>query len=350
MPGVFSQKQMGTVMTFWERLGKRFDGTYLRANRFFAEETKKALSERIHSNASAMEGMNAFLTNLLKIIDLRRRHARLAFYTGRQNAARILHGSRNGLKRKEYECLERAFIKDGIVQIGAIKLLPAKTIAEKKLMFMFFWDVLSERVLGEKNSVIDRYFSAEGTYESGAVPLEQGDCVIDCGANMGFFSALASSLGCRAVAFEPSEHIRSMYLEENARLNGSITVAPFALSDESGTVKFFVNKKNIGASRIAGENDDQGARKAETVTAVRLDDYIAENNIGKVDFIKADIEGAERKMLLGARETIRKWSPKLSICTYHLPDDKEVLTRIIRDIQPKYTIEYSEDKLFAAVQ
>ncbi len=68
-----------------------------------------------------------------------------------------------------------------------------------------------------------------------------------------------------------------------------------------------------------------------------------------MDFIKADIEGAERKMLKGAKETLRKYAPKLSICTYHLPDDKEVLTKIILEANPAYIITYKWDKLYAYI-
>lgn len=37
--------------------------------------------------------------------------------------------------------------------------------------------------------------------------------------------------------------------------------------------------------------------------------------------IEADVEGYERELLLGARENIRRYRPRLSICTYHLPND-----------------------------
>jgi hypothetical protein len=44
-------------------------------------------------------------------------------------------------------------------------------------------------------------------------------------------------------------------------------------------------------------------------------------NLGHPTFIKMDIEGAEMDALRGARETIQKHKPILSICVYHRQDD-----------------------------
>lgn len=69
-----------------------------------------------------------------------------------------------------------------------------------------------------------------------------------------------------------------------------------------------------------------------------------------MDFIKADIEGAERDMLTGAMETLRIHAPKLAICTYHLPDDPEILENIIRTANPAYTVKHRWKKLYAWVE
>ena len=68
-----------------------------------------------------------------------------------------------------------------------------------------------------------------------------------------------------------------------------------------------------------------------------------------VDFIKADIEGYERYMLEGAQETLRRFAPKLALCTYHFPDDPEVLAALITKANPAYRIVQRRAKLYASV-
>ena len=63
-----------------------------------------------------------------------------------------------------------------------------------------------------------------------------------------------------------------------------------------------------------------------TVRAVTLDDdMIGELKLDRVDFIKMDIEGAERHALTGARRLLAAHKPRLAICIYHEADDPEVV-------------------------
>lgn len=85
------------------------------------------------------------------------------------------------------------------------------------------------------------------------------------------------------------------------------------------------------------------------VETISLDDFVRENNLPRVDFIKADIEGFERHMLAGAQETLARFAPKLALCTYHLHDDPEVMANLILQANPKYNIVQKRMKLFASV-
>ncbi len=55
-----------------------------------------------------------------------------------------------------------------------------------------------------------------------------------------------------------------------------------------------------------------------------------------VTFIKMDIEGAEYQAILGAKNIINKYKPKLAICVYHKPEDIWELPWLIHKINPEY--------------
>ena len=116
------------------------------------------------------------------------------------------------------------------------------------------------------------------------------------------------------------------------------------MSDYVGTAVYKIADSQ--GMLVAANNDDS---KTETVNVTTIDQFVSSNNIEKVDFIKADIEGAERNMLLGATNTLKKFAPKISVCTYHLPDDKEVLEKIVKDANPDYHIIHKYKKMYCWV-
>lgn len=210
-----------------------------------------------------------------------------------------------------------------------------------------FTDLLIPYLFEDQNIDFADSFYREGPYEfEDKVFLTPNDIVFDCGANMGIFSAIASSKGCKVYAFEPMQYVINNYLKKTAKWNANIEIAPFALSDSVETLIFQLDSSNIGASKKSAGM----GMKEQRVQTITIDSFVRKNNLERIDFIKADIEGAERKMLLGARESIRKFSPNISICTYHLPDDPVVLREILLDIQPKYKIIERYQKMYAYME
>jgi FkbM family methyltransferase len=106
------------------------------------------------------------------------------------------------------------------------------------------------------------------------------------------------------------------------------------------------------AGSVIAPNSDArlGALNVKKIHITTLDKFAHEQNLKSVDFIKADIEGAERDMLDGARGVLKEFAPKLAICTYHLPDDPEILEGIILDANPNYRVVQLSHKLFACAR
>ena len=53
-------------------------------------------------------------------------------------------------------------------------------------------------------------------------------------------------------------------------------------------------------------------------------------------YIKMDVEGSERETLLGCRQTIRKWHPRMAVCIYHKPFDFVELPLLLLEIDRNY--------------
>jgi len=67
-----------------------------------------------------------------------------------------------------------------------------------------------------------------------------------------------------------------------------------------------------------------------------IDAMLKEVGVTKLDFVKMDIEGAERHALAGARQTLAQFKPRLMLDAYHLTDDDVVLPKLISSINSGY--------------
>jgi len=212
---------------------------------------------------------------------------------------------------------------------------------EEAYYAMEIGDILYPALLGRY------HYSDEGPYEWQAVKLEKGDVVFDCGANLGVFSLLAASRGAEVYAFEPIGEARKILrktLSLNPQFAGNVKIVPCGLSDTTGNAAFTVLPDTlVGSSMVL----DQQGRK-ETVPITTIDAFCAENSLAP-DFIKADIEGAERKMLAGAQKVLAEQGPKIAVCTYHLPDDPQVIRDLLLTANPQYRIVEKWKKIYAAV-
>lgn len=58
----------------------------------------------------------------------------------------------------------------------------------------------------------------------------------------------------------------------------------------------------------------------------------------RVSFLKADIEGMEKEMLVGAEKMIKNWKPKMAICIYHRKDDIFKIPLMLKKMNPSYKL------------
>lgn len=188
------------------------------------------------------------------------------------------------------------------------------------------------------------FFVSEGPYEKDGCVIKEGDVVIDAGANLGLFSWLMSNTvgrKGRLYLFEPIDSLTSIItntIKEN-KLEDQVFLTKKALSDKDETLYFTVDDFSGGSHRSANGTKE--------IPATTIDTFVRENNIPKIDFIKADIEGMEPNLIQGAKQTITRDKPRIAICTYHDKNHRHELTEMLKSYRPDYRFSYSSHKLFA---
>lgn len=143
--------------------------------------------------------------------------------------------------------------------------------------------------------------------------LKPGDCFVDLGANVGYYTMMAAwhlrrFAGSKVFAFEPNEKAFG-YLEQNKRLNNldNLILAPQAVGDCAGQMALHLDPESSLQSSLRPYLPRLVERREVPVTT--LDAFLAEHGPANVKLMKMDIEGAELLALRGARETIARCRP-----------------------------------------
>jgi FkbM family methyltransferase len=133
---------------------------------------------------------------------------------------------------------------------------------------------------------------------------------IDAGASYGFLSVPFSFLFEKVHSFEPHPEVLE-HLRKNVEPYSNIEIHPEALYNIESILSLACYSNISGTSTIK-EGIAPGEPSIFQVHTRTLDSYEFED----VDFIKIDVEGSEKKLLLGAALTIEKYRPVI-FCEIH---------------------------------
>jgi FkbM family methyltransferase len=175
-------------------------------------------------------------------------------------------------------------------------------------------------------------------YERRDVTVRDSDVVVDVGAHLGTFTRVALQRGARVVvAIEPNP-VNTTCMERTFASEiaaGRVRLVRAAAWHSPGSLTFeFGDSSQMG--HVGASANARSRAKALPVRAVTLDQLPGELKLDRVDFIKMDIEGAERHALAGASRLLAQHKPRLAICIYHTPDDRDVVPRVVRSANDSY--------------
>jgi FkbM family methyltransferase len=149
-----------------------------------------------------------------------------------------------------------------------------------------------------------------------------GSVVYDVGANVGFYTLLASKLAGSEGAvysFEPLPR-NVEHLQRHVELNDcrNVEIWPVAVGNEEGRRRF---DPADGAS--TGRLSDGGSLEVETVA---IDSLVESGRIKPPNMLKIDIEGGETDMLRGAERTLRRLGPTIFLAAHGSQNRTDCLT------------------------
>ena len=144
--------------------------------------------------------------------------------------------------------------------------------------------------------------------------LKKGMTCLDIGANIGYYVLLESKIvgnEGEIIAIEPSPPNYNC-IKENLELENTSNVKAynFAAGDTEGEIRFFVNKRSNGC-KVLLENEKPPNRPGTIIKVPvrKMDIFLNELKIKKIDFVRMDVEGYELNIFEGMENVIKKSKP-----------------------------------------
>lgn len=187
-----------------------------------------------------------------------------------------------------------------------------------------------------KDSII--YDLAEQKRNIYGTGIRHGDIVLDAGANVGVFTRKALWAGAsKVIAIEPGpeniECLRRNFAAEIAQ--GRVVVYPKGVWDKDDVLKLGIDPEDSARDSFVRPSDHSQFIEVRLTT---IDKIVEELGLPRVDFIKMDIEGAEPNAIQGARQTIAKSRPRMSLCIYHVRGHETLIPKLVHDVVPDYQV------------
>jgi FkbM family methyltransferase len=157
---------------------------------------------------------------------------------------------------------------------------------------------------------------------------KDGATILDIGAHIGLFSAIAAKVAGehgKVFAFEPAPNTVPV-LHQTIRINQLghlINPVNQAMGKNVGKITFFISDTEADNSNsLVSYKEDRKLNGVE-VDVNTIDNFVSNNYLTKVDFIKIDVEGAEYDTLQGGIEVFKKFRPAFILAIHPEPIEKK---------------------------
>jgi len=170
--------------------------------------------------------------------------------------------------------------------------------------------------------------------------IKKNSVLWDIGANVGCYSIYAGKAGIKTYSFEPSSanyYILNKNITDN-RLDKNISAFCIAFSRKSEMAFLNMDHLNLGGAintfseakdEISFENYEHKLKIGfrQGMISFSIDEFLDYYNIEIPNYIKIDVDGLEKEILLGAEKTLKKENLK-SVLVELDENDKETMKKI----------------------
>ncbi len=168
---------------------------------------------------------------------------------------------------------------------------------------------------------------------------QRSQTIMDIGSNTGVYALLAKTIqpDANIFAFEPVERVFKKLLYNNEINDYDITCEQTAVSNYDGAA--IIYDKDTAHTYSVTVNKDLSINQDDSIpvkiNTIRLDTYIEQKKISKIDLLKIDVEAHEVEVLKGFRRYIKEFEPTFIIEV--LSDEvAEGIQNLIADINYVY--------------
>jgi FkbM family methyltransferase len=193
-------------------------------------------------------------------------------------------------------------------------------------------------MFSNNDDVVARSYFWKGSdaYESMSLKVwasfaKNSPVILDIGAYTGVYSLVASrkNLKAKVFAFEALDRVYSRLLI-NKQVNklGNLQTFNYAVSDNENEVEFNVYSGEsilVTGSSLIDKTVNRDIYERKKVKSIILDEFLKGFQLGGVQLIKIDAEGAENLVLKGAKEIIKRDCPDILIELLKNADLKTIL-------------------------
>ncbi len=195
-----------------------------------------------------------------------------------------------------------------------------------------FASIVNYKLFGKAEYLFSAFSDIEDIY---SLLREDIDCAVDAGAYNG--DTVRELLSFRKdvskiYAVEPDRRNfkkLSKFIEESGlyEIAEAINAAVWS-TDTDGKFMGSGNRNSSVNSTVSYES------RAEEIPLMKIDSIVNR----KADYIKFDVEGAEREALIGASDTISRDKPDMLISAYHKSEDIFALINYMGENHPEYSL------------